>query len=115
MLKHTVKISNFTVIFYHTFCQRLVLCLATDVHDGQAFLLSPYSKGRHRGGSPPPLPLNPKFRILPPPSLKSVQGGSKSYLPTVDDLGQIFDLLSAWKLKSRNAPRDLKFNHNVAI
>ena len=34
---------------------------------------------------------------------------------TVDDLGQIFDLLSAWKLKSKNAPRDLKFNHNVAI
>ena len=32
---------------------------------------------------------------------------------TVDDLGQIFDLLSAWKLKSKNAPRDLKFNHNV--
>ena len=34
---------------------------------------------------------------------------------TVDDLGQIFDLLSAWKLKSKNAPRDLKFDHNVAI
>ena len=34
---------------------------------------------------------------------------------TVDDLGQIFYLLSAWKLKSKNAPRDLKFNHNVAI
>ena len=34
---------------------------------------------------------------------------------TVDDLGQIFDLLSAWKLKSKNALRDLKFNHNVAI
>ena len=34
---------------------------------------------------------------------------------TVDDLGQIFDLLSAWKLESKNAPRDLKFNHNVAI
>ena len=34
---------------------------------------------------------------------------------TVDDLGQIFDLLSALKLKSKNAPRDLKFNHNVAI
>ena len=34
---------------------------------------------------------------------------------SVDDLGQIFDLLSAWKLKSKNAPRDLKFNHNLAI
>ena len=34
---------------------------------------------------------------------------------TVDDLGQIFDLLNAWKLKSKNAPRDLKFNHYVAI
>ena len=31
---------------------------------------------------------------------------------TVDDLGQIFDLLSAWKSKSKNAPRDLKFSHN---
>ena len=39
----------------------------------------------------------------------------KSILCTVDDLGQIFDLLSAWKLKSKNAPRYLKFNHNVAI
>ena len=39
----------------------------------------------------------------------------KDSLCTVDDLGQIFDLLSAWKLKSKNAPRDLKFNHNVAI
>ena len=33
----------------------------------------------------------------------------------VDDLGQIFDLLSAWKSKSKKAPRDLKFNHFVAI
>ena len=37
------------------------------------------------------------------------------YPCTVDDLGQIFDLLCAWKLKSKNAPRDLKFIHNVAI
>ena len=44
-----------------------------------------------------------------------VIGISYSILCTVDDLGQIFDLLSGWKLESKNAPRDLKFNHNVAI
>ena len=44
-----------------------------------------------------------------------LESRQKANRPTVDDLGQIFDLLSAWKLKSKNAPRDLKLNHNVAI
>ena len=49
-------------------------------------------------------------------SLETALGKHKVFHgSTVDDLGQIFDLLSAWKLKSKNAPRDLKFNHNVAI